>query len=250
MPTFGLILSVDNARGTTPDERIGLVLLERTLLDPPRAAATARWCARVRQRFPAAELVPYTWHLVSHAREDGLRERSTRRPAGDEHAFGGLQTTPEVQRAWDVTRLAAQGCAATRIALRTPPSITPGGLGRKRLRDFVAARTAEGLRTIWEPEGLWERADTLAFAAELGVDPLVPAFEGGRPRWTEEGGSLLVGRTAMLRVDGTGPRARIDARQVDALADHVAEHPDVVLVFAGPRALANLTELERELGDD
>lgn len=248
MATFGLLLSADNARGTTPDRRIGLVLLERTLLDPPRAAATGRWCALVRKRFPAAELVPYAWHLVSHAREDGLRERSSRRPAGDDHAFGGLQTTPEVQRAWEVTQLAAQACAAKRIALRTPPSLAPGGLGRKRLREFVTARAAEGLATIWEPEGLWEPRDAVAFADELGIAALVPAFEGGRPRWTQDGGTTLVGATAMLRIDGTGPRARVDARQVDALADHLDAHPDAVLVFAGPRALANLGALESQIG--
>jgi hypothetical protein len=246
--TFAILLSADNARGDKPDERIGLVLLERTLLDPPRAAATARWCARVKQRFPAARLVPYVWHLVSHASEDGLRERSTRRPAGDDHAFGGLQPTPEVQRAWEVTRLAAQACGASEIVLRTPPSLTPGGLGRKRIREFVAARASEGLATIWEPEGLWEPADALAFAGELGITALVPAFEGGRPRSTEPGGATLVGAAAMLRVDGTGPRARVDARQVDALAEHLEVHPSTTVVFAGPRALANLGELERELG--
>jgi len=247
MPTLGITLSADNARESRPDDRVGLVLLERTLLDPPRAAAASRWCARVRQRFPAAELVPYAWHLVSHAREDGLREKSSRRPAGDDHAFGGLQRTPEVDRAWEVTRLCVQACGASRIALRTPPSLAPGGLGRKRLREFVAARKAEGLATIWEPEGLWELPDILAFAAELGVEPLVPAFEGGRPRWAHEGATMLVGPTAMLRIDGSGPRARVDARQLDALADHLEDRPDSVLVFSGPRALGNLGELVRLL---
>ncbi len=247
MTTFAILLSGDNARGDKPDDRIGLVLLERTLFDPPRAAATARWCARVKQRFPNATLLPYAWHLVTHAREDGLRERSTRRPAGDEHLFGGLQSTPEVQRAWEVTKLAVDACGAKQFVLRTPPSLTPGALGRKRLRDFVAARTSEGLATIWEPEGLWEASDALAFAGELGITALLPAFEGGRPRSTEPGGATLVGASAMLRVDGIGPRARIDARQVDALAEHLDAHPSTTLVFAGPRALANLAELEREL---
>jgi hypothetical protein len=244
MATFGLILSGDNAHGTRPDERVRLVLLERTLVDPPRAAATARWCARIRQRFPRAELVPYVWHLVSHAREDGLRERSTRRPAGADHAFGGLQTTPEVERAWEVTRLGAQACGANRIALRTPPSVSPGALGRKRIREFVAARTTEGLATIWEPEGLWEPVEALAFAGELGIETIVPAFEGGRPRWADDARTTLVGARALLRIDGTGPRARVDARQLDAIAEHLESHPDATLLFAGPRALANLGAVE------
>ncbi|HET6585921.1 MAG TPA: hypothetical protein VFG69_20835 [Nannocystaceae bacterium] len=95
---------------------------------------------------------------------------------------------------------------------------------------------------------MWEPRDAVAFAQELGIAVVVSAFEGGRPRWSEADGTTLVDATAMLRIDGTGPRGRVDARQVDALADHLGAHPDATLVFAGPRALANLAELESQLG--
>jgi hypothetical protein len=245
MPVLVLSLGADNARAGNVDERVDLVLLERTLLEPPRLAAMQRWSAAVRRRFPNAQQIPYVWHLVSHAREDGIRGRAIRRPAGDESAFGGLQTTDEVQRAWDVTRLCMQGCGSTRVVLRTGPSITPGAIGRKRISAFVEARTREGVGVIWEPEGLWEADVARVFARELGVSLCLSALEGGRPRYAEGGPSegVLLGRDVWLRVGGSGPRGRLDGSAIDALAEHCAVVPDATIVFTGPRALAHLREV-------
>src|SRR5688572_27705191 len=101
MPSIGLLLNEANAR----DQRaavtgLDFVLLERTLFDPPRAAAAKRWREQIERVFPGAELIPYVWHLISHAPEDGLRARTTRTLTGVPHAFGHLQNTPEVQQAW------------------------------------------------------------------------------------------------------------------------------------------------------
>ncbi|HWB79251.1 MAG TPA: hypothetical protein VG755_30025, partial [Nannocystaceae bacterium] len=126
MTTLGVILSAENSRGGKPEDRVGVVLLERTLLDPPRLPAMTRWSSAVRRRFPQARQLPYAWHLVSHAKEDGLRARASRRPAGEDHELGGLQATAAVARAWDVTKLCAQACGASTIALRPGPSLTPG----------------------------------------------------------------------------------------------------------------------------
>jgi hypothetical protein len=243
MPALGLSLSPENSRAGSVDERVDLVLLERTLIEPPRLAAMQRWSAAVRRRFPNAKQVPFVWHLVSHAREDGLRERSTRRPTGNEIAFGGLQTTDEVVRAWEVSRLCLQGCGGDRVLLRTGPSLTPGALGRKRLRAFVEARRAEGIAITWEPEGLWEPEVARAFARELGVEVCIGAFEGGRPRYEDPGEPVLVGREVWLRVGGTGPRGRLDGAQIDALAEHVEAVPDATIVFTGPLALKHLREV-------
>jgi len=243
MPVLGLSLGAENARAGNVDERVDLVLLERTLLEPPRLAAMQRWSAAVRRRFPNAQQVPYVWHLVSHGREDGFLARAKRRPAGDEAAFGGLQATDEVQRAWDVTRLCMQGCGSTRVLLRTGPSLTPGALGRKRVQAFVEARAREGVSVIWEPEGLWEPDVARVFARELGVAVCIGALEGGRPRYVEGGDGVLVGPEVWLRVGGSGPRARLDGQAIDALAEHVVAVPDATIIFTGPRALAHLREV-------
>ncbi len=243
MPVLGLSLSAENARvAAGQDDRVGLVLLERTLHEPPRLAAMQRWSAVVRRRFPNAEQAPFVWHLVSHDRDDGLRGRSRRRPAGDEGAFGGLQATEEVARAWDVSRLCVQGCGGSRVILRTGPSLTPGVLGRRRLRAFAEARAAESITITWEPEGLWEPDVARAFARELGIAVCLPAFLGGRPCYEDPAGPVLVGREVWLRIGGTGPHSRIDGAQTDALLEHVEAVPDATLIFTGPRALKHLRE--------
>lgn len=242
MTALGLALGADNARHTSTDARVQLVLLERTLSDPPRLAAMQRWSGAIRRRFPSAEQLPYVWHLVSHAHADGFASRSTRRPAGRVEAFGSLQVTDETQRAWDVSRLCVQGAGGHRIVLRTAASLSPGALGRRRLQAFVEARRAEGIDVIWEPEGLWEPAEARLFARQIGATLLVSAFEGGRPRRRELHGDVLVSEDVWLRVDGTGPRARLDGDQLDALQGHLQAVPDATIIFGGSRALAHLRE--------
>lgn len=242
MTALGLALGADNARHTSTDARVGLVLLERTLVDPPRLAAMQRWSGAIRRRFPSAEQMPYVWHLVSHAHSDGLADKSTRKPAGRPEAFGSLQTTDETQRAWDVSKLCVQGAGGHRVVLRTTTSLSPGALGRRRLQAFVEARRAEGIDVVWEPAGLWEPAEARLFARQIGATLLVSAFEGGRPRRRETHDDVLVGEDVWLRVDGVGPRAGLDGDQLDALQHHLEAVPDATLIFGGSRALRHLRE--------
>ncbi len=247
MARLGFYLAENNALGRGIDERVGVVLLGRTLLDPPRQGAMTRWSGAIRRRFPQAELVPLAWHLVTHAREDGLRGRATRRPPGDELRFGGLQATAEVEHAWSVSTAGAQACGAKRILLATPPSLTPGALGRRRIHQFVEQHRGAGFDLVWRPAGLWEAPVACALAQTLGIDVLVPAFEAGRPLASMSAAGVLVDRVAWLSVVGHGPRGRVDARQIDALVEHIEAVPDATLIFEGPRALANLGAVAEEV---
>ena len=237
---LGLLLSDNNARRQTqPMPQVEVVLLERTLFEPPRASAATRWAAHVRRLFPNAEVIPYAWHLLSHGLEDGLRGLSSRTLEGLPHKFGGLQDSEEVARAWDAVRPCYDALGAKRIAVRTPASLTPGALGRKRLQAFVEERRADGFEIVWEPEGLWAAPEAVAFAASVGITAIGPAFVAGRPN-TDEDPEVLYHRSAWLRVDGIGRRPRLSADQLDAIADHLDVVPGATLLFAGPRALANL----------
>jgi hypothetical protein len=272
--TLGLLLTQHNARSRKrPDPRVELLLLERTLLDPPRAAAAKRWAAQIRRAYPAAQLLPYVWHLVSHGPEERMAGRTTRSLAGPPHLFGGVQDSPQTRQAWEVTRLCLEAMDASTVVLRTPPSVTPGALGRARIRAFVEARRAEGLRpaqpndaqatedagaaepervdrpihVVWEPEGLWEPPVAAALAREIGASLLLPAFAGGRPLRNEDGDGLVV-PGAWLRVDGSGPRQAIHGGMVDDLLEHAETAERTTLVFAGPRAQANLALVADALG--
>ncbi|HWB78485.1 MAG TPA: hypothetical protein VG755_26145, partial [Nannocystaceae bacterium] len=123
----------------------------------------------------------------------------------------------------------------------------PGAIGRKRLREFVAARRDEGFTIVWEPEGLWDDDVAVAFARELGVTLLLPAFAAGRPRRIDATSSIIVDARAWLRVDGMGKRSSLEPHHVDALLEHAEAVPDATFVLTGPRALQHLRTLAAEL---
>lgn len=234
---FGILVDDTNARRARRSERVDIALLQRTLLDPPRAAACKRWAQMLRSTYPNATLIPYVWHLLSHAADDGLRELGSRTLPGDAAAFGRLAPTDENAAAMGVVTQCAQSLQTDTIAVRTPPGLAPGAIGRKRIGEFVKARADEGLHVIWEPQGLWTPVEAMAAASTARV--MLTAFEGGRPRRVDDG-PVLGAAGAWLRVDGAGPRRSIHGGHVDALIEHVEAQGQTTLVFTGPRAAANV----------
>jgi len=251
MVTLGLLLNETNGlrlKETIPEAHV--VLLERTLFDPPRAGPAKRWGAQIRRKFPSATMLPYVWHLVSHGTDDGLRGSATRSLSGNAYAFGHLQETPEVAQAWESARQCYQAIGATRVVLRTPSGVAPGALGRQRIQRFVAARKAEDIGVLWEPEGLWEPDEASRFAETLGIEIIARGFHGGRPVRNSEDASVLVRRDAWIRVDAMGRRPRLSADQIDAILEHAEAVPDARFVFAGARAVQNLQAVAHELESD
>ncbi len=247
-PKFAILLSENQTRRVTEVvEHVDLVLLERTLFDLPRAAAAGRWLGQLRHTSPNAELVPYVWHLVSHGNDDGLRDLGSRTLSGPPQAFGLLQDTPQVQQAWEGLMQCIGALEATRVVLRTPTSVTPGPVGRKRLETWVAARKAEKLNVLWEPEGLWQADEATNLSTILGIDVLGRAFAAGRPNYSELEPELLFHPGAWLRVDGMGKRPRLSADQLDALLEHCEVQPDTTMVFAGPKAIGNFKATRAEM---
>lgn len=245
MPRLGVILNDEHALGAArPDDPVDLVLLRSTLLNPPRAAGARTVAEHVRAAHPQAELVPYAWHLVTHATEDGLRDAGSRGLPGEPRHFGHLQDTPEVKSAWEICLRCAREMNATKVVLRTPPSFTPGSIHQARLAAFAEARAVENIELVWEYDGLWEEGATLALARKLNLQTLVPAFEGtGRPiaqsyerRW--------------LRVDAAGPTERLRGALAESLV-FALEGKDALegatILFAGPRGYANLRSFARSL---
>lgn len=253
-PKLGVLIQEEKALSAAREtDPVSLVVLRSTLVNPPRAAAARALAERIRGLHPDAAIVPYAWHLVTHGPEDGVRELGTRALPGEPRRFGHLQDTPEVHEAWQTTLRCARELAGAegplRVVLRTPASFTPGNVGHARLAAFAAARAAEGVELVWEAEGLWEPAQTLALARKLGMQTVVPAFDGtGRPF----AGSL---ERRWLRVDGAGPTDRLRGVLAEALAyalegaeqadDAAAAGP--IVLFGGPRAYANLRSFAREL---
>ncbi|MBA3545910.1 MAG: hypothetical protein H0T76_05450 [Nannocystis sp.] len=244
IPKLGVLLNDEKALHAAREaDPVAFVVLRSTLINPPRAAGARGLAQRLASLHPGASVVPYVWHLVTHGAEDGVREFGTRSLPGEARRFGHLQDTAEVREAWQTTLRCAQEFGSTRVLLRTPPSFTPGAGNQARLAAFVAARAAEGLEVVWEADGLWESKQTLALARKLGMQTVVPAFDGaGRPFTGEL-------ERRWLRVDGAGPTSKLRGVLGEALAHAIetAETPASVVLFAGPRAYGNLRAFAEEL---
>lgn len=216
---------------------LDLLVLDEGFVEPRREAAARRLGDWIRETLPDTEVMTYAWHLVTHATEDGMRQVGTRRPAGAAHAYGGLQATPEVDQAWDATVRYAVGVGASTIVLRTGASLSPGPVGRRRLREFVDRhRPVEaGFALGWTFEGIWTPDEAARFAQELGLTP-VHALRSDRPA-----------AGAWLRIDTRAGRG-LDARTLDRVLE-LAELGDApALLFAGPGQRKALRQVADELG--
>jgi hypothetical protein len=242
-PKLGILASDEKAfHAARESDPVSLVVLRSTLVNPPRAAGARGVAQHILGLHPRASLVPYVWHLVTHGPEDHLRELATRSLPGEARRFGHLQDTQEVREAWQTSLRCAQEFGSKRVLLRTPASFAPSGANYNRLTAFAEARRAEGIELVWEAEGLWEPAQTLSLARKLGMQTVVPAFDGaGRP-YT---GDL---ERRWLRVDGAGPTSRLRGILAEALAHRLlnADADEAVVLFGGPRAYANLRAFATE----
>jgi len=247
-PKLGILASDEKAlQPARESDPVSLVVLRSTLINPPRAAGARAVAQHIHKLHPRASVLPYVWHLVSHGPEDHLRELATRSLPGEARRFGHLQDSPEVRDAWQTSLRCAQEFTATQVVLRTPASFTPSGTNQARLAAFVEARAAEGIELVWEAEGLWEPAQTLSLARKLGMQVILPVFYCAvRPYPPSLVGGLA--RT-WLRVDGAGPTSRLRGVLAEALAHalSIADAPDPVVLFAGPRAYANLRAFATEM---
>ncbi len=242
-PKLGILASDEKAfHAARESDPVSLVVLRSTLVNPPRAAGARAVAENILRQHPRANLVPYVWHLVTHGPEDHLRELASRSLPGEPRRFGHLQNTPEVQEAWQTSLRCAQAFGAKQMLLRTPASFTPSSTNQARLAAFVEARAAEGIELVWEAEGLWEPAQTLALARKLGMQTVVPAFDGaGRPHTGDF-------ERRWLRVDGAGPTSRLRGILAESLSYAMASAGVTApVLFAGPRAYANLRAFATEL---
>lgn len=250
---LGVLLDDLTLGGAKLDDPVDVVVIRSTFLNPPRAAAAKRQAEKVHALHREALLIPYVWHYVTHEHDDGI-EVGSNRALETSGKFGHFRSTPDVAQAWQVSSICAQAYGASTMVVRTPPSFSPGALSRKRMREFVEAHASEGISLVWEPAGLWETAQAVAFADELGLEVLAPAIGMTGQVLEFEGASWL-------RVPG-GKDGRLRASQAESLAVALAEldifGPDdeageegdaddegdaadtVTLLFDGPRGHGNL----------
>lgn len=218
---------------------VDAVVLRWTFLNPPRAAAARRTAERIREVHADAELIPYAWHYLTHEPSDGVVVGSNRSLEPSAGSYGHLRGDAR-EHVWSVTKICAEALGAKHVVLRTPPSFSPGSLSRRRFTKFVESLAPEDPRLLWEPEGLWTPAQAAAFAGELGVEVVAPAFG-------MTGQVLEFEGATWLRIGGSKD-ARLRSSHAEILADaliDLAEAQPLTLLFEGPRAYANLRSFAR-----
>ncbi len=246
MAKLGILISDLKAlRAARSEDPVDVVVLQTTLINPPRAAGARSLVEQIRRAHPRAEIVPYVWHYVSHGLRDGLRDLGSRTLPGAPEAFGLLQDTEEVRAAWETSLACAQALEARRIVLRTPPSLSPGPRDRAKFETWLKGPlAASGMGLIWEPEGLWEPPQIAGLCRRHSIDAMAPAFYvTGRAR--EE--SLFA---SWLRVDGGGALHRMTPAHAENLLfalDDRADGGDKTIVFAGARGHGNLRQYHRSM---
>jgi hypothetical protein len=228
------------------DDPVDVVVLRWTFLNLPRAAAARRIAERIRDIHSGAELIPYAWHYLTHEPGDGVVVGSNRSLEPTAGNYGHLRGQAR-DHVWSVIKICAEALGAARVVLRTPPSFSPGSLSRRRFTSFVESLGPTDPKLLWEPEGLWTAAQAAAFAGELGVEILAPAF-------SMTGQLLEIEGATWLRISGSKD-AKLRSSHAEILADALVELSEVqplTLLFEGPRAYANLRAFARAcvLDDD
>lgn len=222
------------------DDHVDVVLLRSTFVDPPRAAGARSLAQTIERHHPQAMRVPYAWSCITHNDHD-QPSRGTRTVPGETRNLGHLQSSDEVEHAWQVTQTAMEGLGAKQLILRTPPTFGPGSLQRRRLAAFQKKVAEQGFHIVWEPEGLWTPDVARPVARQLGLDLMIPA-------------TSVTGQVSpdlgpdWLRVEGELPgrvAENLAYELLGTLQDQVDGDRTTTLVFDGPRAYANLRNFRR-----
>ena len=229
--------------------RLHEVWVKSTLLNMPRASGASSLADRLRRRLPqATSLGLYGWHYLTHRVDDPLPGRGTRTlPTGGAHGpCGHLQASEVCDAALDASVRAVEALGGRRLVLATPASFTPGSVGRARLNAFCERIASLGLNLAWEPTGLWDTAGALAAAA--GRAEIITDASA----WTSSAAGAPERPGAWLRVGGGGDRVHWSSGQADELAYQLGLHDSTPrhapgLLFAGPRAFANLRTFQSVL---
>jgi uncharacterized protein YecE (DUF72 family) len=126
------------------------------------------------------------WELLELAADGagvpaGKRLRAWRKQAGPRLVFSvalparaaaltpGSDFDEAVEHGIETARLLEARC----VILRTPASIRPTSTNRKRIALALEKVPREAVIAAWEPSGVWERDELIAFARDAGIVPVV-----------------------------------------------------------------------------
>ncbi len=220
------------------------VWLRGTLLNMPRGQGATRLAAQLKRRLPSqARLGLYAWHYLTHRQEDALPGRGTRtlQVDTDSGPCGHLQDTSTCEAALDASVRALGELGGNSLILATPASMTPGAVGRRRLRGFFERCAGRQLDLVWEPTGLWTPQDIMSVVGGTAARGVLSDTEV-----SAAGGEAA--DCAWVRVGGAGQAVHLGDAQAESLAFLLEDcfgDRSARVVFSGPRAFSNLRNFHK-----
>lgn len=143
--------------------------------------------------------------------------------------LGFMRPTEANRELWKQVHEQSMLLGGASILFKTPPTFFPSRRNKSNFKRFLTEIIGEiSYKLIWEPRGVWEAEDALAFATEIGVtlaqDPYVePEF----PLVPEGEGFYIL----------TAPRGRrrFDEDDFELFVDFLQEHKNpITVLFRGP----------------
>jgi uncharacterized protein YecE (DUF72 family) len=151
---------------------------------------------------------------------------------------GELAQGPELDEALAASLEVAAVLEARCVVLQTPASVRPTSANKKRLAAVLERIPREGTVRCWEPAGLWERDEILAFARTLGVLPVLDAA-----RDAPNAGPIVYTRLRAL-----GKSSTLGAATLERVAERLRKRREVFVVIEGTNDAARVKQaLAKEL---
>lgn len=174
----------------------------------------------------------FAFTMVAHRALCGQVDSSDQLPAalrGDlrPEEVGLLQQTEGTRRVWASVLETAEALSPKLIVLRTPMDFTPSDTNRARMEWFAKELAPQTKAAIaWEPHGLWDLDETIAFARGLGIVPIFDAFAdlevaAGR------------GTAYFVLYERRGLRSKFDDFDMEDLLERCEPYQRAILIFRG-----------------
>jgi uncharacterized protein YecE (DUF72 family) len=157
-------------------EDFGIVEVQQTFYQPPRATTAARWRAEAPTDFV---FTLKAWQLLTHEATSPTYRRLTE-PLSDGQLAraGGFRWNPVTRMAWRHTLELAETLRAEAIVFQTPRSFLPVRDNLRRIYRFFETVDRQERRMVFEPRGdAWTDQVVRRLLTDLdlvhGVDPFL-----------------------------------------------------------------------------
>lgn len=139
-----------------------------------------------------------------------------------------LAPSAEADAELEAALMAVRVLQSRMIVLRTPPSVAPSAVTRKRMAALLDRLPTDATAVAWEPRGVWDEEAAARAAKDWGLVLVVDASRDDVPP----------GPVAYVRLRALGERRSFGAALLERVADAIGERREAYVVIETDGALA------------